>query len=128
MTISLITDKLKLLCHINLLFLRNEKPGNLFSKPKDEYGGDLDNRIKVFMDGLRMPREVGEVPPEQLPEVAEDPFYCLLEDDSLVTTLNIESDTLLGNTKTDHPMRVRLIAQVTIKAAIVFQHNMALLG
>jgi hypothetical protein len=125
--LPLISDHLKLLCHLHILFLRNEKPGSLFSKPQNEYGGDLDNRLKLFLDALSVPREQGELK-DILPQEGELPFYCLLDDDSLVTDLRVETDTLLGNEKTDKVDKVRLIVQVTIKAAIVVDSNLALIS
>ncbi|MEN3335676.1 MAG: hypothetical protein V7641_5041 [Blastocatellia bacterium] len=76
-------------CALDVLFLRRDQPGNLVSG-----GGDIDNRIKVLLDALRMPQECQEVA-GQTPTSDEDPFYCLLKDDSLITKLTIETDHLL---------------------------------
>jgi len=46
-------------------------------------GGDIDNRIKVLFDGLKMPETVSELGGVAL-ESEEDPFFCLLEDDNLI--------------------------------------------
>jgi hypothetical protein len=57
-------------------------------------GGDLDNRLKVLFDALRIPTtltEVGEDSPASEGEV----FYCLLADDRLITKVSIESFRLL---------------------------------
>jgi hypothetical protein len=37
-------------CALHILFLRRDQPGNLVTS-----GGDIDNRIKVLLDALRMP-------------------------------------------------------------------------
>ena len=55
-------------------------------------GGDIDNRIKVLFDGLRIvdaPSELGKE--RAATDGSEDPFFCLLEDDSLI---NITTDRL----------------------------------
>ena len=66
-------------CRLDILFLRRDAPGNLIRS-----GGDLDNRMKVLFDGLKMPSsadELGSATPGQ----DENPFFVLTEDDSLIT-------------------------------------------
>ncbi len=41
-----------------------------------------------------MPKK-GQIPPQDSPQAGEDPFYCLLEDDNLITTLSVTTDRLL---------------------------------
>jgi hypothetical protein len=77
------------MCSLNILFLRHDPPGSLV------HAGDLDNRIKTLIDALRRPESAIELRGnEQLAE-GEDPFFCLLEDDKLVTGLTVESDRFL---------------------------------
>ncbi|MFX0202400.1 MAG: hypothetical protein ACFFCW_40360 [Candidatus Hodarchaeota archaeon] len=91
----LICSKHHLVAELDILFLRPEEPGKLISQ-----GGDLDNRIKTLFDSLRMPTaQQNEIPKEDKPEHGEDPFFCLLEDDSLVTYFSVRSDRLLIETK-----------------------------
>jgi len=76
-------------CRLDILFLRRDAPGNLIRS-----GGDIDNRIKVLFDGLKMvksPADLGGATPQQ----GEDPFFCLVEDDSLITEVKITTDRLL---------------------------------
>jgi len=75
-------------CSLNILFLRRDAPGNLVSS-----GGDLDNRLKVLLDGLRVPDVTNGLPPS--PDADEDPMFCLLQDDDLITTLSVTTDQLL---------------------------------
>ena len=85
------------MCHLEILFLRREETEALITKPKDEYGGDLDNRLKIFLDALRVPLEEKEIPKNVTYDPWEpNPTICLLEDDSLITKLTIESDVLPG--------------------------------
>ena len=60
---------------------------------------DLDNRVKTLIDALKIPKK-RELPDKAAPDLArdEDPFYVLLEDDSLVTHLSVETDVLLDPT------------------------------
>lgn len=59
-------------CDLDILFLRREEAGAIVN------GGDIDNRLKVLFDGLRIPENMEEVKDEK-PDADEDPFYCLLE-------------------------------------------------
>jgi hypothetical protein len=70
-------------CSLDILFLRRDNPGHLISS-----GGDIDNRIKVLLDGLKMPSTVAELGGLPL-EPDENPFFCLLEDDNLVTSVSV---------------------------------------
>jgi hypothetical protein len=114
--VPLVVDALAAVCELDILFLRRERPGSLILKPKDEYGGDLDNRIKFFLDALRCPTSANELPKEAQPEEGELPFLCLLEDDSLITKFQVESDTLLGQMPQSNEAKdVQLVVRVTIK-------------
>ena len=87
--------------------LRLGEPGGLLS------AGDLDNRVKTLFDALRKPKsksELGGVVPAE----DEDPFFCLLEDDSLITHTNVETDTLLEPVE-GLPSDVRIVVAVTVK-------------
>ncbi|MEA2984992.1 MAG: hypothetical protein QOD94_1246, partial [Alphaproteobacteria bacterium] len=89
--VPLVTAELDLICGLDILFLRPERPGSLI------WAGDIDNRLKTLLDSLRLP-EAGE---EYVNRVASDdqqPFYCLLEDDKLITKVAVETDRLLEPT------------------------------
>ena len=69
-------SQLKLVCGLDILFLRPEGDPLI----KNDGDGDLDNRLKVIFDALRMPRERDEIPKGDRPGPTETPyFYCLLE-------------------------------------------------
>jgi hypothetical protein len=91
-------------CALDILFLRRDEPGGVV-----KHGGDIDNRIKVLFDGLRMPDSTAEL--GGLPiDVDENPFFCLLEDDRLITEVNITTDKLLlPRDTTEHIHEVLLI-------------------
>ena len=75
-------------CALDILFLRRDGPGSLVKS-----GGDIDNRVKVLFDSLRMPQECTEVPDE--PQEGETPFFCLLQDDKLIAEVKVTSDRLI---------------------------------
>jgi hypothetical protein len=94
-------------CSIYILFLRRDSPGNLITS-----GGDIDNRIKVLFDGLRMPTDRNETA-GAVPDEDENPFFCLLEDDKLITEVHVVTDRLLTPVETgERKHDVELVIQV----------------
>jgi hypothetical protein len=88
--VPLITKHNGLCCHLDIKFLRRGQPGDLVKA-----SGDIDNRIKTLFDALRMPQTVEECGGE-----AGDPddlsyFYCVLEDDALITRVTVDTQRLL---------------------------------
>jgi hypothetical protein len=83
------TKSLSLRCAINILFLRPEAPGLIIKS------GDIDNRLKTIFDALRLPDSKAELGGYTVPSEGEDPFFCLLEDDKLITQVSVEADALL---------------------------------
>lgn len=113
----LIRASLNLACELDILFLRQEDPGALVTQ-----GGDLDNRIKTLLDALRMPTEAEQerAPPD------EDHMFCLLENDSLVSALDVGTDRLLLP-KTTYPNEVHLVIDVSVRVLEVNRMNVFLL-
>lgn len=92
--VPLICKELGLACSLKVLMLRREEPG------EPAFGGDIDNRFKVLVDALKIPDDSDLRGIE--PEDGEDPFFCLLEDDCLLTDFQVKSDRLL--IPSDFPM------------------------
>lgn len=90
--VPLMTKDLEVLCSVDVLFLRNDPPGSVVRS------GDIDNRLKTLFDALTMPRDRNQLGSYTKPDDGEDPFFCLLEDDSLITKASVETDTLLQPT------------------------------
>jgi len=101
-------------CKLDILMLRPEAPGQTVIS-----GGDIDNRLKTLFDALRMPLP-GEI--HELPGEGREPFFCLLQDDSLVNNISITTDLLLGPT---NPNEVQLV--ITVNLWIVM-HTMTNVG
>jgi hypothetical protein len=87
--VPLIRQSFALACSLRILFMRKEPAGRIHQ------GGDLANRIKVFIDALKVPKgeadKVGSVYPKPI-----EPIQCLLEDDASITRLSVESTRLLN--------------------------------
>lgn len=86
--VPLVTEELDLMCSLDILFLRPDRPGGAV------WGGDIDNRLKTLLDALRIP-EAGENYSSRMPTEDEKPFYCLMEDDRLLTRVSVDTDRLL---------------------------------
>jgi hypothetical protein len=107
----LISRENGLVCSLDILFLRREiKHGEIVT-----VGGDLDNRIKTLLDALTIPQVFTA---EEKPEEGENPFFCLLSDDKLITQIKITADRLLlPDSENISDREVYLVIQVTTMIA-----------
>ncbi len=102
-----------LICKLEILMLREGEPSNVLF--------DVDNRLKTVFDALRKakgPDELGAGTSKglQVPGPNEDPFYVLLEDDSLITHVAVTTDTLLEDVPDVPPQQAaRLVIDVTVR-------------
>ncbi|WP_143596153.1 hypothetical protein [Tistlia consotensis] len=113
--VPLITDDLCLTCHLDILFLRPDPPGNLLSS------GDIDNRLKTLFDALRLPK-VGEFSGDLADDL--NPLYCLLEDDGIISQISVETDMMLQSVNGNYDRNAaRLIISVTAKPYIMTWNN-----
>ncbi len=87
--LPLVTEALSVRCSLDILFLRREHKNFILQD------GDIDGRLKTLFDSLRMTREKQELPMGAKPEEDEDPFFCLLQDDSLISEVHIKTGPLL---------------------------------
>lgn len=86
--VPLVSTDLNLVCSLDIQFLRREPPGALV-----RHGGDIDNRLKTLFDAMRVPDEAQVA--KAAPQEGEEPFYCLLEDDALITGFCVTTQRLL---------------------------------
>jgi hypothetical protein len=115
--VPLIRENLDLIAEIDIILLTSEPLGGIVNN-----SGDIDNRLKTLFDGLRCPSKQGEIKDEE-PDDDEKPFFCLLEDDKLITKVSVTTKRLLGSDiKKD---QVRLILSIVIKSTKdykIFKH------
>jgi hypothetical protein len=116
--VPLVTQELNLLCGLEILFLRPDRPGSVV------WAGDIDNRIKTLLDALRIP-EAGENYLSRTPSADQIPFFCLLEDDKLITRVAVETDRLLEPIE-NRPSDTRLVITVRIRPYDFSIYNMNL--
>lgn len=106
------------IAELKILMLRPEIGGGSIIRQ----GGDIDNRLKTLFDALRMPNNTDEMPSCNNKGIIEAPFFCLLQDDILITSLSISTDRLLGPYETNQ--HVKLIIRVQIKQRPMIGANM----
>lgn len=113
----LVRKSLDLVCELKILFLRQEDPGQLQLQ-----GGDLDGRIKCLLDALRMPSSAEQL--NSPPSI--DRIHCLMESDSLVSALAVDTERLLFPPST-HPHEVCLVIEASLRVLKVHPWNYCLL-
>lgn len=120
--VPLINEASGFTCALDILFLRRDAPGGLIRKGAQ--GGDIDNRIKTLLDGLTQPSVVQDLGGMPI-DASEDPFFVLLEDDSLITSIGITTDRLMVPQEQGEKMNdVYLVVHVKmVNPSIVFSGN-----
>lgn len=119
--VPLVLRQYSLVCNLEIVFLRREEPGAVLQS-----GGDIDNRLKTLFDSLSRPVHLNQLPAAIAPQAGEDPFYCLLEDDSLVAGLEIKTERVLESLP--NPTDVRLMITATVRPTSVSYGNLGFLG
>lgn len=89
--VPLVAGEMNVVAELSVVLLRPEAPGQLITQ-----GGDIDNRLKTLFDALTVPRHQNALPTGAAPTPNQQPFfYCLLEDDNLVTSVAVKTEQLL---------------------------------
>lgn len=120
--IPLATKSNGLICKLDMTMLRSGDPGDVLT--------DIDNRLKTIFDALKKPdgpRELGSGSSggQATPQNGEDPFYVLLQDDSLITHISVTTDNLLEDVQgVPRENAVRLIMHVTVRPYHVHMDNL----
>jgi hypothetical protein len=96
-------------CQLRIDWHRHDPPGTILSP-----SGDIDNRLKTLFDALRMPQNDTEIPEGA---AHHGIFLCLLEDDSLITKLSVDTSQILGQGQFG-PNDVELTLHVAVKAPL----------
>ncbi|MBK1990423.1 hypothetical protein A0J48_023345 [Sphaerospermopsis aphanizomenoides BCCUSP55] len=115
--VPLIRENLDLIAEIDIILLTSEPLGGIVNN-----SGDIDNRLKTLFDGLRCPSKLDEIK-ELEPEPDEKPFYCLLQDDKLITKVSVTTKRLVDSDIEKD--KVRLILSIIVKTTNnykIFKH------
>ena len=89
----LVSLKVSLLAELEITLLRPGLPGSIVL-----HGGDIDNRLKTLFDALAVPSQSQALPQDAMPSAEESPFFCVLDDDRLITKVSIQTGRLLEDT------------------------------
>src|ERR1051325_2102657 len=109
--VPLVTRWRYLRCELSVRLHRYE--GDLHTGGVLYHGGDLDNKAKALIDALRMPMGARD-----LPASATHPrpiFYCVREDDRLITKITLESRNRLGPRPTTRRAMMNLDVDVDVR-------------
>lgn len=102
--LPVVSSALKLRARVDITWFRPEHVGRVIQT------GDIDNRLKTLFDAMQIPPHENQFPPGGIVGSAESPFCCLLEDDSLISGLNVDTRRMLKPTSTND---VLLLIRVT---------------
>lgn len=116
--VPLVTYDLDLICGLDILFLRPDKPGDVV------WHGDIDNRLKTLFDAMRIPT-ANENYSARSPLAEEQPLYCLLEEDKLITKLTVETDDLLERGSGQQQENVHLIITAKVRPLNITMDNLS---
>jgi hypothetical protein len=105
-------------CELQIDWHRHDPPGTILSP-----NGDIDNRLKTLFDALRMPQNDTEIPSDTSHDGV---FFCLLEDDSLITKLSVNTSQILGQGQFG-PNDVELTLHVTVRPRYPMNANIEML-
>jgi hypothetical protein len=115
----LVSGVLKFICQLDITILWPEEPGVISG-----CGGDIDNRLKTLFDALQCP-DINQIKPVKESFADKQPFFCLLENDKLITSVNIHTHTLLcSENETD----VSVLIHVMVKATELMIKTIGLSG
>ncbi len=88
--VPLVSANLEAHAALSITLLRPGPPGRLVQ------GGDIDNRLKTLFDALTIPQQQAIPPGTRGPPDGGRYYYCLLEDDKLITQLCVSTDRFLA--------------------------------
>jgi len=77
---------------VQITLMQTEAAGSIITRT-----GDIDNRLKSLFDSMKVPTSA-ELPADVKPNVDEEPFFCVLEDDHLITSVAVDTKRLLEPT------------------------------
>jgi hypothetical protein len=110
--VPLVRKNWKLVGNLKILLLRQDGIVSSYS------AGDLDNRLKTIIDALTKPSTLRQLEYNEKPAEGEGPFYCLFEDDRLVGSIEVETDSLLTPLNSSQPealSHVHVVVSAEIK-------------
>jgi len=116
--LPVVSSALKLRARVDITWFRPENVGRVIQT------GDIDNRLKTLFDAMQIPPHANQFPPGGIAGSPESPFCCLLEDDSLISGLNVDTRRMLKPASTND---VLLLIRVTTQTDEISLGNIQLI-
>lgn len=117
--VPLVTASLDLMCSIDVLFLRPNRPGGIVDQ------GDIDGRLKTLLDALAIP-DSNQGYQSRPAGKGENPLFVLLENDRQITKVSVETDQLLEYVTPQRDVNeVRLVITVRMRPYEFHAGNMS---
>ncbi len=110
----IISSRLHTTATLDITLLRPEQPGTVLTQ-----SGDIDNRLKTLLDALTIPQHL---PKHFSPTAGQTPFFCLLEDDALVTGISIHTHRWLNSDAVSRSDVILIIQVVTATDTKTFEN------
>jgi hypothetical protein len=117
----LVTTRLQLKCSLDILMLVRPGSSYLYS------GGDIDNRAKTLIDGLRKPQQPNEIDENLQVIDLDDRIYTLLEDENLLHEVKLRYETLNDFDPQEDTSIVFALIEARITPSVTNNDNYALL-
>ncbi|MGR3318615.1 MAG: hypothetical protein ACUZ8O_09060 [Candidatus Anammoxibacter sp.] len=111
--IPFIRSKNFMVGQVDIFILQPGPLGSIFTG-----GGDIDNRLKTLFDSLKVP-EQDAIPQGEQPSGDEEPFYCVFEDDRLITKVSVNTAQLLEKRKDDSNviLTIKVVGEETVSSS-----------
>ena len=109
--VPLVSQRIFTVAELDITLLRPGPPGAIIKS------GDVDNRLKTIIDSLKMPQQINELPQDDSPKDGETPFFCLLEDDNLITRVSVNTAQLLKDSlfSSEVVLLINVLTKITRK-------------
>jgi hypothetical protein len=116
--IPFVSREFNLVCNLEIKMAR-------MGEEDATHSDDIDSRLKTLFESLSVPAD-GDQLRGLTPDIEETPFYCLLEDRSLVTGFEIETERLSGARSDAADVRLSLV--VTVRPTKITEENWSFAG
>jgi hypothetical protein len=100
---------------LNVQLLRPGSPGAIVSP-----SGDIDNRLKTLFDALSIPQS-NQLPKHKGPAADENPMFCVLADDKLISSISVRTLELLD--PTFNPREVMAVIDISTQVTHALSGN-----
>ncbi len=106
--VALVNEGAGLMCKLDVTLLRPGSPGRIITQ-----AGDIDNQLKTLFDALSVPQE-NQIPKSILSAPPSSPIHCLLEDDSLISNVAVDTEELLTDSSDSAFVKLKIDVSIRV--------------